>query len=62
MSLGVQMLIKRLAAAAFGFALFLVSAAGAGGQSVGKAEPRIIPIHPMAEDVEVLYGDPEKPG
>ncbi len=56
------MLIKRLAGAVFGFALLLVSAAGARGQPEGKAEPRIIPIHPMVEDVEILYGDPEKPG
>jgi len=23
---------------------------------------RIVPLHPMMEDVEILYGDPEKPG
>ncbi len=56
------MSIKRSARAAFGFALLLLSAAGAGAQSAGRAEPRIVPIHPMAEDVEILYGDPEKPG
>ena len=31
-------------------------------QGSGKPEHRIVPIHPMSEDVEVLYGDPEKPG
>jgi quercetin dioxygenase-like cupin family protein len=56
------MLIKRLAGAVFGFTLLLVLAAGARGQPEDKSEPRIIPIHPMVEDVEVLYGDPEKPG
>lgn len=39
-----------------------IAAAGASAQSAGKPEHRIIPIHPMSEDVEVLYGDPEKPG
>ena len=45
----------------FGLA-WLSIAAGARGQSVGTPEPRIVPIHPMSEDVEILYGDPEKPG
>jgi len=45
----------------FGFALLSI-AAGAWGQPVGTPEPRIVPIHPMSEDVEILYGDPEKPG
>src|SRR5690349_11690735 len=40
----------------------LVGATGAWGQTPGKSEHRLIPIHPMSEDVEVLYGDPEKPG
>ena len=62
MSLRLQMSIKGLAGAAIGFALLMGVAAGASGQSVGESEPRIIPIHPMAEDVEILYGDPEKPG
>jgi len=56
------MSIEHSARAAFGFALLLISTAAAGRQPEGKAEPRIVPIHPMAEDVEVLYGDPEKPG
>jgi hypothetical protein len=55
------MSIKRLAGTALGLLLWIV-AAGARGQSVGGSQPRIIPIHPMAEDVEILYGDPEKPG
>lgn len=62
MSPRLQMVISGLARGTFGFALLLIAAAGAWGQAVGKPEPRIIPIHPMSEDVEVLYGDPEKPG
>jgi quercetin dioxygenase-like cupin family protein len=42
--------------------LGLTLASSAPGQSAEKPEARIIPIHPMAEDVEVLYGDPEAPG
>ena len=45
----------------FGLALLSI-AAGAWGQPVGTPEPRMVPIHPMSEDVEILYGDPEKPG
>lgn len=56
------MLINASARVTFGFALFLIAAGGARGQSAGELEHRIIPIHPMSEDVEVLYGDPEKPG
>jgi quercetin dioxygenase-like cupin family protein len=53
---------RDLASRTLGFALLSMTAAGAWGQSVGKPEHRIVPIHPMSEDVEVLYGDPEKPG
>ena len=56
------MLPKSLTRAALGFALLWIVAAGAGGQSAAASEPRIIPIHPMVEDVEILYGDPDKPG
>src|SRR5215471_10971174 len=49
---------KSLLATAIG----LILAYGALGQSADKREARIIPLHPMAEDVEVLYGDPETPG
>jgi len=62
MWLGLEMLSKGLAVAAFGFGVLSIAAAGAWGQSVGAPQPRIVPIHPMVEDVEVLYGDPEKPG
>ena len=32
------------------------------GQSVDNQQPRIIPIKPMSQDVEILFGDPEKVG
>lgn len=57
-----QMPARPLAAMTFGVALLLTSAPGALGQPAGRPEHRIIPIHPMSEDVEILYGDPEKPG
>ena len=56
-----DMSMRVLARLPFGFALLSI-AAGAWGQAVGSPEPRIMPIHPMSEDVEILYGDPEKPG
>lgn len=56
------MVTRGLAGTAVGFALLLIAAAGAPGKSGVASEPRIIPIHPMAEDVEILYGDPDKPG
>jgi quercetin dioxygenase-like cupin family protein len=39
-----------------------VLAGGARAQTPAPAGHRIVPIHPMTEDVEVLSGDPEKPG
>ena len=45
-----------------GAAIGLILASGAFGQSADKSGARIIPLHPMAEDVEILYGDPETPG
>jgi hypothetical protein len=51
-----------LARLTLGLAMLLVATVGGRAQSLGKPEPRIIPIHSMTEDVEVLYGDPEKPG
>jgi hypothetical protein len=53
---------RGLARVTLGLAMLLVAAVGRWAQSLGKPEPRIIPIHSMTEDVEVLYGDPEKPG
>jgi len=50
------------AAAALASFLFPVAPAETSAQPAGIREHRIVPIHPMSEDVEVLYGDPEKPG
>lgn len=52
------MRIKGLVGVAFGW----MAVSSALGQSVDKPEARLMPIHPMAEDVEILNGDPEKPG
>jgi quercetin dioxygenase-like cupin family protein len=40
----------------------LVQAAGVLGQSSEKRTHRITPIAPMSQDVEILYGDPDKVG
>lgn len=44
----------------------LVALAGATGemraQSARDRDYRLVPIHPMSEDVEILSGDPETPG
>ena len=44
------------------FLLAAAASAAAWGQSRETRAQRIIPIRPMTEDVEVLYGDPEKEG
>jgi mannose-6-phosphate isomerase-like protein (cupin superfamily) len=62
MGRGAKVLNNALTRMAFGFTLVMIASAGAWGQSQGKPEHRIIPIHPMSEDVEILYGDPEKVG
>jgi quercetin dioxygenase-like cupin family protein len=54
--------MRGLAGATSGLALLVLVSGGLWAQSAEKPEPRIIPIHSMTEDVEVLYGDPEKPG
>jgi quercetin dioxygenase-like cupin family protein len=43
-------------------ALLSLAAAAAPAQSRETREHRVIPIRPMTEDVEILYGDPEKEG
>ena len=53
---------KALVGVGFGLSLVLMGAAGVRGQSPPRDAHRIVPIHTMSEDVEVLYGDPEKPG
>ncbi|MGE5275719.1 MAG: cupin domain-containing protein [Acidobacteriota bacterium] len=42
--------------------LALPVAGGTPDESGERPRHRIIPIHPMSEDVEILHGDPEKPG
>ncbi len=56
------MLIKAMSRLAVTSLCFLVTSATAAAQSTRTPEHRILPIHPMSEDVEVLYGDPEKVG
>jgi len=58
MQLRLKMRIRGLA----GVAMALIVVPGALGHPADKPEARIMPIHPMSEDVEILYGDPEKPG
>ncbi len=56
------MLMKTRFNAALIVLLTLVASAAASGQSKETRERRVIPIKPMTEDVEVLYGDPEAAG
>jgi quercetin dioxygenase-like cupin family protein len=42
--------------------IFHIALAAGLGQSAESHGHRIIPIRPMAQDVEILYGDPEKAG
>lgn len=44
------------------FALFAVSTAAQEATTGNGRQERIIPLKPMTEDVEVLFGDPEKVG
>jgi hypothetical protein len=52
----------RFNATTIGLALLVSAAAKTRGQSVRDRDYRLVPIHPMSEDVEILSGDPEKPG
>ena len=56
------MLMKSVPAAALFVVLTLAVSSAASGQSKETREKRVIPLRPMTEDVEVLYGDPEKEG
>ena len=56
------MLTKAISRLVLIFLLIVVASAAASGQSKETREHRIHPIRPMTEDVEVLYGDPEKEG
>lgn len=44
------------------YAIFIVSIVAQGQQSGDNRQPRLIPIKPMSQDVEILFGDPEKVG
>jgi quercetin dioxygenase-like cupin family protein len=44
------------------FLLTVVISAASSGQTKEAREPRVVPIKPMTEDVEVLYGNPEAEG
>ena len=56
------MLTRAISSAALTSLLILIASAGALGQSHENQKYRIIPIKDMSQDVEVLYGDPEKVG
>ena len=56
------MLTRAISSAALTSLLILIALAGALGQSHENQKYRIIPIKDMSQDVEVLYGDPEKVG
>ena len=55
-------MIKAISRAALTSVVILIASVGALGQSKETRQPRIIPIKVMSEDVEILYGDPEKVG
>jgi quercetin dioxygenase-like cupin family protein len=56
------MLLRTISSAALTSLLILIASVSALGQSQGHQQYRIIPIKDMSQDVEVLYGDPEKVG
>jgi quercetin dioxygenase-like cupin family protein len=56
------MLTKPVLVAALLALLTVVAPAAASGQPGETREHRLIPIKPMSQDVEILYGDPEKEG
>jgi len=56
------MLMKPWLGAALIALLLVVAPAAASGQPKETREHRVIPIKPMSQDVEILYGDPEKEG
>lgn len=56
------MLTKALSGAAQIFLLTAFAVAAAQGQSKETRAHRVVPLRPMTEDVEVLYGDPEAAG
>jgi quercetin dioxygenase-like cupin family protein len=59
---GDKVLMKAMSTAALLSLVSLIALIGASGQSKEPSRYRIIPIKAMSQDVEVLYGDPEKVG
>ncbi|HEX3281489.1 MAG TPA: cupin domain-containing protein [Pyrinomonadaceae bacterium] len=55
-------MLRALSSAALTTLVIIIASAGALGQSHENQQSRIIPIKDMSQDVEVLYGDPEKVG
>ena len=56
------MVLKAMPMAALAFLMILVAPVAGLGQSKETRQHRIIPIAPMSQDVEVLYGDPNAIG
>ena len=56
------MLTRAISRAVLTSLAILIASVGAMGQSRETRQARIIPIKVMSQDVEILYGDPEKVG
>lgn len=56
------MLTRAISRAVLTSLAILIASVGAMGQSRETRQARIIPIKTMSQDVEILYGDPEKVG
>src|SRR5829696_9074815 len=56
------MLTKPVLRAALIALLIVAAPAAASGQPKETREHRVTPIRPMSQDVEILYGDPEREG
>ncbi len=56
------MLMKAMPRSALASLIILIASIAGLGQSKEAPQHRIIPIRPMSQDVEVLYGDPEAVG
>ena len=59
---GHKVLMETISRAALTSVVILIASVGALGQSQETRQYRIVPIKVMSQDVEVLYGDPEKVG
>ncbi len=56
------MRVKTISGVSVLLLVLLTTSHSASGQSDAASRHRIVPLHPMSGDVEVLSGDPEKPG